>query len=216
MLITESEWVGRVLGALPDDAFPLVNIGCQTKEFREVSQPWVQENIFGPLAAAGRDVVQVDIRPDVGVDVVADVTSAEGRATIRSRGARTFLCTNLLEHVPDAVEVLAHLASSVPLGGLLVVTGPLRFPYHPDPIDTMFRPTAEEMSALIGPAFSVEAAEDIVGERAAHYYALRRWGRLRLAARLLTPFYRFDQWKTTCLWAFRRTSAYAVVARRIN
>ena len=215
MLIAESEWVGRALRALPDDAFPLVNVGCQTKEFREVTQPWIMTNIFDPLAEAGGTVVHVDIRPDVGVDLIADVTSAEGQAAIRARGARTILCANLLEHVPDPVEVLEHLMAGVPVGGYLVVTGPLRFPYHPDPIDTMFRPAAAEMTELIGPEFSVIEAEDIICERGMHYYTQRPWGRTRLVARLLMPFIRYDQWKTAW-WAFRRTSAYAVVARRVS
>ncbi len=30
-------------------------------------------------------------------------------------------------------------------GSILLVTGPYQFPYHEDPIDTMFRPTPEEL-----------------------------------------------------------------------
>jgi SAM-dependent methyltransferase len=216
VLIIESDWVGHALGALPDDAFPLVNVGCQTKEFREVTQPWIFTNIFGPLAEAGREVVHLDIRPDVGVDVVADVTTAEGQAAIRACGAQTVLCANLLEHVPDAAAVLEDLKAAVPVGGYLVVTGPLRFPYHPDPIDTMFRPTAAEVSTLIGPDFHTVDAEDIACERLAHYHVDRPWGRTRLVARLLTPFVRHQQWKMTWAWVFRRTSAYAVVAKRVR
>jgi hypothetical protein len=216
VLIRESEWVGKALQALPDDAFPLVNVGCQTREFREVSQPWVSENIFAPLDAANRKVLHVDIRPDVGVDLVADVTSAEGQAAIRASGARSVLCTNLLEHVPDPSAVLEHLADMVPVGGYLVVTGPLRFPYHADPIDTMYRPTAAEMADQIGPSFSVVESEDILCERGARYYSFRPGGRARLVARLLTPFIRFSEWRVTATWAFRRTSAYAVVAKRIS
>ncbi|WP_416954712.1 methyltransferase domain-containing protein [Nocardioides sp. T5] len=214
MLIRESEWVGRALQSLPDDAFPLVNVGCQTKEFRETTQPWMTEHIFGPLAASGREVIHVDIRPDVGVDLVADATSTEGQAAIRATGARSVLCTNLLEHVPDPSAVLDHLAAMVPVGGYLVVTGPLRFPYHADPIDTMYRPTASEMAEEIGPAFTVVKSEDILCERGARFYSFRPRGRIRLVARLLTPFIRYKEWKVTATWAFRRTSAYAVVAQR--
>jgi hypothetical protein len=216
MLIAESEWVGKALRSLPDDAFPLANVGCQTVEFRTITQPWIEENIFGPLDAAGRKVVHVDIRPDVGVDLVADVTTAEGQAAIRERGARTILCANLLEHVPDAAAVLADLKAAVPIGGYLLVTGPLGFPYHPDPIDTMFRPTAAEMTALIGPSFEVVESRDIVCHRMSHYYAMRPLGGLRLAARLAVPFVRYEQWKERATWAFKHASAYAVLARRVS
>ncbi len=61
----------------------------------------------------------------------------------------------------------------VPVGGYLVVTGPLRFPYHADPIDTMYRPTAAEMIEEIGPEFAVVESEDILCERGARFYSFR-------------------------------------------
>lgn len=216
MLIAESEWVGRALMALPDDAFPLANIGCQTAEFRTVTQPWIETDIFGPLKAAGREVIHVDIRQDEGVDLVADVTTSAGQHAIRARGARTFLCANLLEHVPDAGEVLDALKAGVPVGGYLLVTGPLGFPYHPDPIDTMFRPSWGEMAAMLGPSFAVVDGADIVCHRMSHYYAMRPLGRLRLAARLAAPFVRPAQWRERATWAFRHASAYAVLAKRVS
>ncbi|HEX3595743.1 MAG TPA: hypothetical protein VHU80_11590 [Polyangiaceae bacterium] len=33
-------------------------------------------------------------------------------------------------------------------GGRLLVSGPHRYPYHPDPIDTTFRPSVEQMAKL--------------------------------------------------------------------
>jgi hypothetical protein len=38
--------------------------------------------------------------------------------------------------------------SLIPDGGRALITVPNRFPYHPDPIDTGYRPTTKEISSL--------------------------------------------------------------------
>jgi SAM-dependent methyltransferase len=45
------------------------------------------------------------------------------------------LCTEVLEHVPDAEFVLAEIARVARPGAVLVVTVPFAFHYHPDPAD---------------------------------------------------------------------------------
>jgi hypothetical protein len=214
VLIAEAKWIGAALAALPDDAFPLAHVGCQTEEFRTVVQPWVDEFVFAPLRARGRTVVHVDIRKAPGVDLIADVTTAAGQEAIRDTGARTLLCANLLEHVPDAQHVLDDLLAIVPAGGHLLVSGPLVFPYHPDPIDTMFRPTWEEMSRRVGPDWAVVAGENIVDHRLAYYDSMRPRGRLRIAGRVALPFLRPKGWLTRVRDLATRTSCYALLVRR--
>jgi hypothetical protein len=69
-------------------------------------------------------------------------------AGLGRRGYRALLCCNLLEHVPDPAAICAKLEPLVPIGGYLTVTVPNRFPYHPDPIDTMFRPDLDALVRL--------------------------------------------------------------------
>jgi len=214
MLIAEAQWIGAALDSLPDEAFPLAHVGCQTEEFRTRTQPWVQEYVFTPLLRRGRAVVHVDIRDEPGVDLVADVTTERGQQLIHSRGARTVLCANLLEHVPDPKRVLDGLTAGVPEGGYLVLTGPLAFPYHPDPIDTMFRPTWQQMAELVGPEFSVLQGGEIRCRRLGYYYGLQRCGKLRLVARILLPFVKPAGWRERVRWSARHTSCYALVLRR--
>src|SRR5205085_4736707 len=51
-------------------------------------------------------------------------------------------------HVTDRQIVCAAIWSLLPPGGFLILTVPYRFPYHEDPIDTMFRPSVEELAQL--------------------------------------------------------------------
>jgi hypothetical protein len=63
-------------------------------------------------------------------------------------GFRSVFCSNLLEHVENREEIARALTLVVPAGGYLFVSCPYRYPYHPDPIDTLFRPTPHELAAL--------------------------------------------------------------------
>src|SRR5207249_5025580 len=61
---------------------------------------------------------------------------------------RSLICSNLLEHVVNPGEIAAAATAAIAIGGLLLVSVPYRFPYHADPIDTMFRPSPVELAEL--------------------------------------------------------------------
>jgi hypothetical protein len=209
VLPAEADWVGKVTGQLSESDFPLVNLGCQTVAFRTVEQPWLQEAIFGPLEAAGRQVVHVDLRDAPGVDLVADVMSDEGMGAIKALEPRTFLCSNLLEHVADPRLFLTTLAKTVPQGGHLIVTGPHRYPYHPDPIDNLFRPAAEQMSRMLSDGFETLEWCEVSGGRFGRHFAVQH-GRTRLAMRLAMPFYHPSRWMDLARWLPREISSFCV------
>ena len=218
MLIAEARWLGSVLSSLPDGAFPLVDVGCQTAEYRLTEHPWIEEYVFAPLAATGRRVIHVDLRDDDGVDVVADVTSEEGAATLRALGARTLLCSNIAEHVPDPTTFLNGVAAAVPKGGFLALTGPRSFPYHADPIDNLFRPSSADVSELIGEQLTVLETADLSCDLLC-YYGVRKRGNglkagLRYAARLAAPFRRPAEWRHDVCWALRRPRVYCLLLTR--
>ena len=74
----------------------------------------------------------------------------EANTTAPSETApRTVFCNNVLEHVPDPALFAQRCFDLLPPGGRLVVTVPRSYPHHRDPIDTMFRPTPDEICALI-------------------------------------------------------------------
>ena len=159
MLKAEAQWIGRVLRQTDASQLtPLLNVGSSTREFREKVQPWIDREIFTPLQARGIAVHHLDIQEDAGVDLRGDLTDDSFVAGLATRGYRALLCCNLLEHVPAPAAIAAKLERIVPPGSYLVITVPNRFPWHPDPIDTMFRPSPEELGKIF-PSCRIVRAE---------------------------------------------------------
>jgi SAM-dependent methyltransferase len=184
MFVDESIWIRNALDGVLERGMTLLDIGSSTLFFRTVAQPYVDKNVFSPLRERGVDVLHLDARAEPGVDIVADVTNLKGVD-------RTFdaaLCTSLLEHVTDRTETLGHMKRVVRPGGLLLVTVPQRYPIHPDPIDTGFRPSAAELRALLGWTDVLRTEELTIRDRA--HYQGKRWPR-----RWLSP------WKVACVLA---------------
>ena len=107
----------------------------------------------------------------------------------------TVLCCNVLEHVPDVRTFGGRLGQIVAPGGRLVVTVPHRYPHHNDPIDTMFRPSPEELSALF-PDLKPEAATVLRTGTYRSEFARRPVTLFfRHLFRLPVPFFGFAKWK---------------------
>jgi hypothetical protein len=146
MYIQESEWLGRRLASLPsDELFPMLNVGSSTEEYRTIMQPWIDQNILAPIRKRGGKVYHMDMKEARGVDSVGDLLDREFLDRIAQMKVRSVMVSSLFQHVTNRHEVSDALLSIVPPGGYIIVSGPKSFPYCPDPIDAMFRPTIEEM-----------------------------------------------------------------------
>ena len=142
MFIKEAEWLRARLAEIRDeDLFPLLDVGSQTLQFRMVQQPHVDQELFSPLRERGGRIIHLDLQDAEGVDVVGNLTDSEFQESLRSLGVRSIIISNLLEHVRHRASVAEASLRVVKSGGYVIVTGPKDYPYHPDPIDTMFRPT---------------------------------------------------------------------------
>jgi len=149
MLEREAQWIGETLGKLrAEQISPLLNVGSATAEFREQVQPWIDRKVFAPLRGRGIVVDHLDMQDGDGINLRGDLTDDVFVAGLSSRGYRALLCCNLLEHVPDPRTISTKLAQLLPSGAYLIVTVPHRFPHHPDPIDTGFRPDVAELARL--------------------------------------------------------------------
>jgi hypothetical protein len=159
MLVEEARWFGRHLQNFEvAELSPLLNVGSQTAHFRQHVQPWIDQYVFGPLRARGVQIVHTDLRPGPGVDVVGDLTDTQFLQRLCEYRFRSLFCSNLLEHVPEPEKLAAGLMDILSAGGVMFVSCPRAFPYHPDPIDTGFRPTVEELADLF------PGSELVVGE----------------------------------------------------
>jgi len=149
MLTAEARWIGETLNQFDAAKLsPVLNVGSSTADFREHVQPWIEELVFAPLRNRGVTVHHLDMREGNGIDLHGDLTDDAFLAELRATGYRTLLCCNVLEHVVGPAAICTQLERLIPSGGHIVVTVPNRFPYHPDPIDTMFRPDAQQVAAL--------------------------------------------------------------------
>src|SRR5665213_2313062 len=189
MLFEEAQWLGRHLRVLnASDMSPLCNIGSASEEYRCIEQPYIDAEIFAPAQQRGVEVLHVDSKQEHGVDLVGDLTDATFLAQLTARKFNAVMCCNLLEHVTDRPIICDAIMSMVRPGGYVIVTVPNQFPYHEDPIDTMFRPSVAELSALF-PGASIFAASVVRASRFRHDMEGDWRPMFWLLARCLVPFY---------------------------
>ncbi|MEM7300774.1 MAG: hypothetical protein AAF468_06785 [Pseudomonadota bacterium] len=197
MMEPEARWIGQEIIKLCE-AHPesvLLNVGSSTAEFRKTSQPVLNLEIFDPLQKLGVDVIHNDLKEDEGVDFVGDICEAELLNLLKSKNINIVLCSNLLEHVEQPQNICSAMQQICQKPGYVVASVPFRFPYHNDPIDTMFRPTPEQIQALF-PGSQMMASR-IVEVESSYFSMLKRnrRERFRLLIRIFTPFYKFHNWK---------------------
>lgn len=148
MLEPEARWLSSRLSTLGPEHAPVLNVGSSSEAFRTRVQPWIDDLLFRPLRERGLRVVHQDLAEQPGVDVAGDLLAPEVTDAILALGVRTVMCSNVIEHVRDRRAFASALSALVPSGGRLLVTVPRAFPYHPDPIDTGFRPSVHEIAQL--------------------------------------------------------------------
>lgn len=220
MLLQEAEvirdWVGRMDLKQGDVC---LNLGSSTKRFREVTQPVIHSHIIGPIERTGCRVIHCDLKPDDGVDEVGDLLNADFQRRLIDYDPDLVICTNLLEHLRDPGGFASACGTILKKGGHCLFTVPSSFPYHPDPIDTMYRPAPAELAKVL-PGWKVIASADVEAgnlreEIAAEPNAAASL--VRQVARAAMPFYRPKQWYPAAhklLWLFRRYRVAAVLLQK--
>lgn len=145
MLLPESEWFRDFIITNVPNGSTVANIGSSTKEFIENKQPYIRDNILVPLTAKGCRIINIDIKPEEGVDLVGDILQPDFREKVKAEKPDFIFCSNLLEHVPDKDGFISAIKDLATDSAVLVVSGPFKFPYHKDPIDNMYRPKRRQL-----------------------------------------------------------------------
>ncbi|MBJ24454.1 MAG: methyltransferase type 11 [Euryarchaeota archaeon] len=211
MLFEEAKFIGNLMHELnPEDVFPLCNLGSSNEELAKIRQPWIDKFIFEPAREKGYKVVNVDIKKHPGVDLVGDVTNPEFMKKLKKIGFKSVICSNLLEHVPNESrsEICNSLIELIPKKGYFFISGPYKFPYHPDPIDTMFRPNIEEMANLFPNTTLIKSSIITSND---HKKPLEL---LKNIARIFMPFYKPNEWlffPRQFPWLFKNYKATCIV-----
>jgi hypothetical protein len=220
MFKEEAKWLANMIYSLnPNSVFPMLNIGSSNKKFREQEQPWIDELLFKPARTKGYSVIHTDIKNDIGVDIVGDLCSLDFLKKLSEMNIQSVICSNLLEHINNREEISKIISSIVPKNGYLFVTVPYKYPYHCDPIDTMFRPNIQELSSLF-PDFKIVNGEILPGG-----YLVKSTTTtpilytLAMLIRLILPIYQPLRWFDSlkyALWLFKDISVSCVVLKKVN
>jgi hypothetical protein len=211
MFEAEARWLRAALDRFtPERLSPLLNLGSSTADFREQVQPWTEEILFRPLSARGIDIVHVDRRDGAGIDIRADLADPLDLPRLRAPRPQALLCCNLLEHVTEPERIARHCLDILPASGLVFVTVPYSYPYHRDPIDTMFRPDIGELAALFPDARLLDGA--IIGAGMSYRDEVwrRPWILLRHAARFPAPFVSWEKWKRSMAKLYWLVAEYRI------
>jgi hypothetical protein len=155
----EAAWIGARLAE--HNPQTVLDLGSATHDFRTRQQPHIDKFIHAPLRARGVRVVCSDLKSGEGVDISGDIYDPGMQAELRAIAPDVVLCCNIFEHVTDRLQFASICDGLLPPGGRIVVTVPQSYPYHPDPIDSYYRPSPSDLKALF-PAYAVIAEETIV------------------------------------------------------
>jgi len=219
----EAEWVGEKLRVLManEGRRVVLNLGSGSKRFREVSKPYIDRDIFDPLVRAGARVVHADLKSGEGIEVSGDLFDPAIQARLRGLAPDAIVACNIMEHLPGDLRgrFPAVLDSLLRPGGVLVVTVPYSYPYHADPIDTLYRPSPKELCALF-PGYQVLEARTIDSESYGdEFVAGGPWRMTRKVLRMFFPFVRPKRWFSHAhrfLWLFRPYRLTGVVLRKAS
>jgi SAM-dependent methyltransferase len=213
MLIAEAKWLGqKIFSVESDNIFPMLNIGSSTEKFRKIDQPWIDEYITAPAKRNNLEIINADIKKEEGVDVVVDFYSMLTNETLTDLKFISILCSNVLEHLTNREQFCNSIVSATPTGGYIFVSCPFKYPYHPDPIDTKFRPDVEELARLF-PGTKLIKGEIVTCRNYFYYLSLKPKKLFKNFARIFVPFYNprgwlivmgymtyiFRNFKTTCV-----------------
>ncbi|MGH8506939.1 MAG: hypothetical protein ACRETM_13430 [Stenotrophobium sp.] len=217
MLYDESLWFSqKIKNFKGNDLSPVINLGCGDAKLRNKHQPYIQLNVLSPLAATGANVINTDMKSGDGVDVSGDIFDVLVQEQLRSRNPKSLLCFNILEHVEDRAAFAQICLGLLPPGGLLLVSVPNAFPYHPDPIDSLFRPDPEAVAKLFQQC-DVLCSDIVKCER---FFDQLWFNPRRIAgffAHLLVPFPSMRHWKAAWLkipYLWKRYRVTCVILRK--
>ena len=195
MINKEALWFKYNISEIDNlSAFPLLNIGSGNENLQKYILPCIDKHIFKPFRDKALTVYHLDLKSGKGVDIVGDIFDPNIIKKISSLNIKSVMCTNFLEHVIDREAVCKNILSVIPSGGYIFISCPYIFPYHPDPIDTMFRPNITELAALF-PETKILKSEIINCGNLFSYFEDKIYILPLFPIRMLIPVYKFKSWR---------------------
>ena len=195
MLKEEAVWFRDNLEDLiSDNKFKLgkiANVGSSSEEANRV-HPWI-ENIFLSFIRENGRVYNIDIKKSPNVDIVGNLLDEKFIAELNSYNFDAVCCLNVLTCIEDKKKLSKALIDITEDDGLILVSSSKRHPFVKDPVDTMFRPTVEELHELF-PGTEILRKGVVESESYFQFLAQNKKILTITMARMFVPFYNFDTW----------------------
>ncbi|MDD3685585.1 MAG: hypothetical protein PHE56_02340 [Bacteroidales bacterium] len=194
MFTSEALWVRKKIEELDSRAvFPILNIGSATLQGRLSKKPSVEELLFKPLYEQGK-VIHTDIQAGEGIDISGDLSDPNFVEGLKLVNPGLILCNNLLEHIINPEKITASILGIANKNTYIIVSVPYLYPYHYDPIDTMFRPNVGQLHKLF-PGTKIISSEIVLDDKT-YFDKLKSDLRLALIIflRSFLPFYKPKMW----------------------
>ena len=144
MILEEAVLIGNIIRELPM-LKNVLNVGSSSIEARKIGQPYIDKYIFRLLRDNNIKTAHLDMKEMNGVDIVADISN--NNFSIQEK-YDLVICTSLLEHVSNISTTVSNISSCVNKNGYLIINVPYIYPYHPYPIDNLFRPHPDELRSM--------------------------------------------------------------------
>jgi hypothetical protein len=170
----------------------IINLGSGNVEQLKKTKPWVSKNVFDLFKKQKAKILHVDAENFPGVDIVQDLSQPNSLVFCDSlKGSKLFILANVLEHIPKKAhaEFLTKIYSKMKSKDGLIITVPYDYPYHADPIDTMYRPSPNELKKLL-PLTWLKGEIVIAGSYKDEF---RRMNILKKFRKLLKPLWIFQK-----------------------
>lgn len=198
MLVEESIWIAeKIKEILPEEPFPMLNIGSSTLVYRTKKQPFIQNNIFNLFSDEKKQVIHLDMKEDEGIDLVGDLSDENFRRLVKELKPKLILCNNILMYLNKNTrkELSKILFEILAENGYLIITNSLVFPPSPDPVEAYYRATPEKMyKSLFGNFYLID--QNIAKTEYNFYKFLKSKPKLILIKllRFFMPWYKSKEW----------------------
>ena len=198
MLVEESFWIAEKIKAiLPQEPFPVVNLGSSTLEYRTKSQPFIQKNIFDLFQKEKEQVIHVDLKNAEGIDLAGDLFDPKFRQKLKDLRPKVILCNNLLMYLDFKTrkELAKILQQILGENGWLIITNSHVFPPAHDPKDYFYRATPKKIHSELFQNLEL-LNHEIVENQFTFLKYLTKNPKVFLIKliRLFLPFYKTSEW----------------------
>jgi len=209
MLINEAKWLGAAVQGLNLlEGSKILNFGSQSEDYNK-DNIHISNYFLYPIRKKFQ-IKNLDLKNGKGIEIVGDLYNDEFLNSLKVYRFKCILLNNVLEHVDKIQDLCDRLVSILDKNGYIVFSGPKDYPIHYDPIDNGFRPNLYDVQNLFPNMIMIKGDE--ITDNTYSYYVLGSYKKAILTfARLITPFYKFNKWKTVVLPKFRYWNKHFIV-----